>query len=307
MKRSNRNKRKRCITVDSDVIDYNETAISEKLFGLSSITHMNNMFTQINKLRFKTAGEGIDAFRQINKLGEQVTKLRLNTLGNISETTLLCDKSFYDGISDVVRKIEEIDFDKVKIKENGTVSYLNEDVDIAEDISNTVNKLSTSTDNNNSVEMKIHTFFKELKEGHPIVVVLITMFLLKPFYECYVDYTKNIISNTIVKIENKSQSEWNKNKVQKDIKREVGNEIYSNSNLYCQASDILKEYRFVTADYLNVRVNTSTSSRSVYRLEFGQVVRIINKDKNWTFIEYSDDENIDIKGWVYSRYLSSFK
>ena len=69
-----------------------------------------------------------------------------------------------------------------------------------------------------------------------------------------------------------------------------------------------RNYRFVSAETLNVRSNNSTKSRLVGKLYFGQMVRILQKKKNWTLIEYygKDEDQIIIKGWTFTRYIKRF-
>ncbi|MFD3157334.1 SH3 domain-containing protein [Haloimpatiens sp. FM7330] len=133
------------------------------------------------------------------------------------------------------------------------------------------------------------------------------MFLSEPFYQYYLDYAKGFINTQIQAIEVNKQTENNKSKLIKDIKKRVSKEYNLNNTEDKNIKIAISEYRFVTVDCLNVRINNSTKSKAIYKLNFGEVTRIINKNRNWTFIEYSDDENINIKGWVYTRYLSKFK
>jgi hypothetical protein len=71
---------------------------------------------------------------------------------------------------------------------------------------------------------------------------------------------------------------------------------------------LLKGFRFVTVSCLNVRITHKRNSQMVGALTFGQVVKIIRKNKNWSLIEWSNEKNeASIKGWVMTRYISRFK
>jgi len=107
-------------------------------------------------------------------------------------------------------------------------------------------------------------------------------------------------------VQDKYKVSSDKNKVMKDVKREVVKEININSSEDINIKEALRQHKLVKADYLNVRISNSTDSRVLFVLQFGQVVRIVNKNKEWTLIEYSDNKNVYIKGWVYTKYLSSF-
>ena len=61
-------------------------------------------------------------------------------------------------------------------------------------------------------------------------------------------------------------------------------------------------------DILNARKEKSTKSKIISHLSFGEVVEIIQKDKNWCLVrKYDNDNEIIIQGWVFTRYLSRIK
>jgi uncharacterized protein YgiM (DUF1202 family) len=71
--------------------------------------------------------------------------------------------------------------------------------------------------------------------------------------------------------------------------------------------EFYNHYRFVSARSLTVRSNNSTRSKYVGKLYFGYLVRIIQKKKSWSLIEYRDKEgNIITQGWVFTRYIKRF-
>jgi hypothetical protein len=71
---------------------------------------------------------------------------------------------------------------------------------------------------------------------------------------------------------------------------------------------VLASFRFVTAQSLTVRVNARIKSPAIGTLHFSQPVEMLKKDRDWTLIHYSDTENeIELQGWVLSRYLKRFK
>lgn len=72
--------------------------------------------------------------------------------------------------------------------------------------------------------------------------------------------------------------------------------------------DYLKDKRFVSSEILALRETHRINSRIVGTLEFGDVARVIYKKRNWTMVEYYDEENNEIiTGWVLTRYLKKFK
>lgn len=72
--------------------------------------------------------------------------------------------------------------------------------------------------------------------------------------------------------------------------------------------EIVKNYRFVTAKTLLVRNKPSQQSQILGRLYFGQVVNIVQKNRNWTLISWQDEQSgLSIRGWVFTRYIKKFR
>lgn len=70
----------------------------------------------------------------------------------------------------------------------------------------------------------------------------------------------------------------------------------------------LHQHRFVTAKILSVRQTARLRSPAVSTLRFGKVVRLLQKQKDWCFVEYvEDDSDKVLQGWVLSRYLAKFE
>lgn len=69
---------------------------------------------------------------------------------------------------------------------------------------------------------------------------------------------------------------------------------------------MLKVYGYVSTDSLIMRQSNKVRSRAVHILKFGQVIKVIHKNRNWTLVEYESDEDV-IRGWVFTRYISKFK
>lgn len=73
------------------------------------------------------------------------------------------------------------------------------------------------------------------------------------------------------------------------------------------APELLVEYRYISAKELIVRQNPRTLSPEMGRLSFGKVVKLVNKDKDFTLVLWTDRESgVEIQGWVFSRYLGKF-
>ena len=74
-------------------------------------------------------------------------------------------------------------------------------------------------------------------------------------------------------------------------------------------SEVLQDHRYVKADVLNVRQNPGARSPLIAQFRVGQSVRLIEKDKNgFALVVWSDLESgVEIRGWVFARYLAKFR
>lgn len=62
--------------------------------------------------------------------------------------------------------------------------------------------------------------------------------------------------------------------------------------------------RIVSANVLNVREGKSTKKQIIGYLFFGNIVEIVDKQRNWSLIrKYDPESETYIQGWVFTRYL----
>jgi cell fate (sporulation/competence/biofilm development) regulator YlbF (YheA/YmcA/DUF963 family) len=70
----------------------------------------------------------------------------------------------------------------------------------------------------------------------------------------------------------------------------------------------LSSFRIVTADMLYVRNSDSSRSPVLGILYFGDVVEVVEKGRTWSLVGWHDSENnVMLKGWVFSRYLKNIR
>lgn len=140
-------------------------------------------------------------------------------------------------------------------------------------------------------EKRIATFVRRIASQHPIISFIISTFLISIITGvCANIYYSKFISS--------SYQTQDKNLYIKIIQTQPKRMKIQN--------EILKNYRFVSADCLLVRESCSKKARVINKIYCGQLVEIIYKDKSWTLIKWRDEENV-YKGWVFSRYLKKFK
>lgn len=96
--------------------------------------------------------------------------------------------------------------------------------------------------------------------------------------------------------------------VNKSDERKVAREIRRQAPQVVGATAVLNSYRFVSKNTLIVHTNASAKSTTLGHLRFGQAVMLIEKRDAWSLVAWTtDDEQVVLRGWVFSRYLSKFK
>ncbi|CAG9164191.1 SH3 domain-containing protein [Cupriavidus pampae] len=70
---------------------------------------------------------------------------------------------------------------------------------------------------------------------------------------------------------------------------------------------VLRDYRFIGTKLLIVRSAPSARAPQLGQLRFGYLVRILQRNGDFTLISWRNtDSNVEIQGWVFSRYLRRF-
>lgn len=83
--------------------------------------------------------------------------------------------------------------------------------------------------------------------------------------------------------------------------------VQENARTAVGSPQLLAEYRYVSATVLIVRQNPRARSPEVGRLSFGKAVRLLEKEKDFSLVLWTDKESgAEIQGWVFSRYLGKF-
>lgn len=78
--------------------------------------------------------------------------------------------------------------------------------------------------------------------------------------------------------------------------------------LQTSEADSLKKHRIVSATILHVRRTGSLSSPIIGRVYLGQIVKVCEKHKDWSLIEYGDQESGEtFRGWVFTRYITRLR
>jgi hypothetical protein len=118
----------------------------------------------------------------------------------------------------------------------------------------------------------------------PLIAILLSA-VIQPVSDFYIK--EKLTSNT-------------KKAILKETKEFVTNNIYTDR--------FTIPIKIVTANNLVVRSSNSTKSEKIGILYFGSIVEVIEKKRDWCLVSWIDDRNaLSLKGWVFSRYLTSLK
>jgi len=156
-----------------------------------------------------------------------------------------------------------------------------------------------------SFQEQIAEFINRFKTKNPVLAILMVIFVFSPVQAAINDAVRDLVKGVTIPIVEHAQTNDYK-VIEKNMKIEVNNTLIINVESKDVRDEFMKIYGYVSTDKLIMRQTNKVKSRALYTLEFGQVVRIIHKDRNWSLVEYESDEDI-IQGWVFTRYISKFK
>jgi hypothetical protein len=187
--------------------------------------------------------------------------------------------------------------DEIYIDATGNISLSSAQIFAAElqNISNEI--VSSVTDRESkSVEDAVNNLITEIQRQKDPLLQKMLMWFLYP-----------LIVGLVIAFINPSIDQFVRSNISQ-TKKEIAKELRLNVKSATQRPELLKAMKYVSADSLNVRVDASIKSDLVGSLKFSSVVLIVEKRKNWSLVQWSSpDAGVSINGWVFSRYLQSFK
>ncbi|NDL68716.1 SH3 domain-containing protein [Anaerotalea alkaliphila] len=156
-----------------------------------------------------------------------------------------------------------------------------------------------------SFQEQIAEFINRFKTKNPVLAILIVMFVFSPVQAAINDAVRDLVKGVTTPIIEQAQTNDYK-VIEKNMKIEVNNTLIINVESKDVRDEFMKIYGYVSTEKLVMRQTNKVKSNAIHTLEFGQIVRIIHKDRNWTLVEY-ESEGEPIQGWVFTRYISKFK
>lgn len=174
--------------------------------------------------------------------------------------------------------ITDIDISQISINADGTANYQDEEIQFDNNDVDDVIYTLKSIENDTS---KI----KEVLTNKKSKIIIIIIFIISGICSGFLNKCGESIFDLIPKAFN-NYIEEDKNNTK---------------------DSFIENFRIVNANELNVREEGSSESRIIGKLYLNQCVEVLEKISHWTKVRYVNKEkDINIVGWVYTRYLSYF-
>lgn len=277
-----------------------------QMYNSTGITRILESTTRISKM-MRTSGI-IEANGSIQSL-LKIASLQKNIQKPFNGLNLGIDPAIFrtmQGLSVNISEIERAIQNNLNIFRGIDWSSIIEPQDLENfDIEKTLDGVTIDINDSISFQQQIAELVNRFKMKYPVVFYLIIWLVLSPIQSAITDEVLNLIKGTTVPIIQQVKTADYKY-VEKNIKIDVNNILNVNIESNDVKDDLLKVFRYVSTDKLIMRQSNRVKSRVIYTLEFGQVVKVIHKDRNWSLVEYENDEDV-IRGWVFTRYISKFK
>jgi hypothetical protein len=244
-----------------------------------------------NKQNIEVANMMQDIIRERNHFVEIEATLTSSLFSNIHKEHMSL-ANIVGNISPILDFYQKMPVDGIVFNKGQTIICGPEAINI-DSLQDIVQHILTSISMQNNYIDNILIEIRKLKNPFlEKIVVGITINLLISLLMAFITPANKVIYN-YYSCDNKQ--------IIKHIKTEVSR---TNIDLI-----LLRIYRIVSIDELNVRAKNRKSSKLIGKVYFGQIVKVVDKEKNWSLIEWKgNDETSDlvIRGWVFSRYLKKF-
>jgi hypothetical protein len=291
-------------STNSSVLEQiNQALIPQSLIDIQR-EQVKNYLGPLSQFQKLAASTNFSVLEQINKtvipqslLQEQMERY-LAPQRRLQELIFPPNSSILKQINNAIRAQSLLQeqmalIDDVHINEDGTFSV--DDVLISEDcISECIDSISFDYESHIDFVSYFIEWLKNLDNPLRAVIANLTATNINTF----VTIIGIVVSIAALPSCENEHKEFPIRMTKKEIIR-AANEVYS--------IEKLKGYLFVSIGVLRVRDFGSNNADIVDELYIGKVVKLIEKSKSWSLVEYSDSDTGELKqGWVFSRYLSRF-
>lgn len=267
--------------------------LRESLMRTSNLMGTSSVIEATNNLQraLKSASLQMNLSSSVQQLNFNIDPMVIKQIQGISIDVTAID----DAIKNNLKIFKELDWSSIISSE-----------DLKElDMENALNGPVISINDGISFQQRIVDFVDHIKTKYPIMFYIFVFLVLPPIQDGVIDGVTQLIKGVTTPIIEQAQTTDYK-VIEKNIRIEVNNTLNINIESKDVRDEFMKIYGYVSTEKLVMRQTNKVKSRALHTLEFGQVVRIINKDRSWTLVEYENGEDA-IQGWVFTRYISKFK
>lgn len=233
-------------------------------------------------------------YSQINKMQEALTQWQIPDIAGdmqarinefINSQNML--KHTYDDL------LGNITNEDIQVEASGSISVAGETV-LKSELSTAFNEILPAIEKISSpiqvIEFLANFLSKYKKPIARVVMLIIFQLMISISANLMTPYFANLLENLT-------------HKPKREQINAIKREAVENYDL-----KELSDFRFVTADILNVRQKGTVNSKCLDKIHFGQVVKILKKGRHWSYIQYANDNSgEEIQGWVFNRYLDKVK
>ena len=257
----------------------------------------------------------VSPWTSANQIGEQFRKLNelliSNNLFSKSYESALgqCYKSFVDEQLKILDHLPDLTISKRVIsdslqKAQEQVNELDSTTD--ENVSFIFEETKDSLLNSENFEhgkaelklflSKLYSYAVSFQKSHPILCVIL-LFFFSEIYSSVKSVYLNIISPHIAQ-NLQIETNVNNNSVRKQVEQQFTCALEREALSHC---------RFVIVKVLNIRDNAGIKSAIIDTVYRGKIVKMLIKERSWSFVEYFDDKENKLKqGWVFTKHLGHF-
>lgn len=292
----------------------NISAVSQQLGGLTNSPALRNINKMTQKIRDSLfSASAVSTMQNIININHSVKTLSMSIATTPAYRSMILDlqecigknsvlndnmsaiinknQKFLDEIQDSELLLEELiehPDEEIKSKDIDEILDGNTLYELYTELKNTIDSnaviLKNEAIKNKETRKNINELEKDNKKlitkkqviFHLIILLISPIFL--PFQEAYNEWISQPGTHLIKYIKKEIKSEY------------VEKEAYVN-------------IRIVKRDNLKVKRSSRVDSETLYTLNFGNLVELIDKKRNWARIRITNYDSEVIEGWVFTRYL----
>src|SRR5690625_2884153 len=234
--------------------------------------------------KFASASESIGKIRSLDMTKFASATKSISKIGSLDMTKFASLRQSLTRFSDETGKI---DWESLKLTDEDIMQYK----EILE------NENAEAIASNELSENKV---FNKVSKSIKSVILFTYHFII--FLAAFTQVAQ-YVENTVIPIVQSYHEQEEFFQSEKAAIKWINDELKKNVS-----SQITKNFRIVAKNDLVVRKSKTKDSRINGKLNIGNVVQIVEKRKNWSYVIYSNHEDGQVvEGWVFTRYLRQIR